>query len=102
MQSVSSILSGEFHEGVLSVCSETQGQEGATQLQKYLLHGRGAVILQVISTIGVSVSGFIFFLISYQVRLHTYDIARHRCHSTEELSDTGRWSVVSYKLSTPS
>ena len=58
MKSVSNILAGEFLVDVQHICS-TSEDDDVTQLQEYLLRGRGAILLKVLNTIGVQVKKYI-------------------------------------------
>ena len=59
MKSVSNILAGEFLVDVQHICS-TSDDDDVTQLQEYLLRGRGAILLKVLNTIGVQVFRCLF------------------------------------------
>ena len=58
MKSVSNILAGEFLVDVQHICS-TSDDDDVTQLQEYLLRGRGAILLKVLNTIGVQVKKYL-------------------------------------------
>ena len=55
MKTVSNILVAEFLNDVHVTCNKCSEQDW-TPLQKYLLKGRGCVILQVLYTIGLQVN----------------------------------------------
>ena len=55
MKSVSNLLAGELLVDVHHVCSNS-ADDDISQLQGYLLSGRGATLLKVLNTLGIEVS----------------------------------------------
>ena len=51
---VGSVLVGEFQGDLLKISHESE-ENDLSKLQDYLSHGRGAVVLQVLNTIGITV-----------------------------------------------
>ena len=73
MRSVCSLLAQQFVSGVGTIC-QTSTEEDVHELRSYLLHdGRGAVILNVIDTLGVEVSLYCNIYIFFIYIMQTVD-----------------------------